>query len=140
MIEALSMTTLFRGFPLFKLEKNERIKNTIKDVNNSVRKTDLFSDTVYRLVPVYVLPLLSVALMAVSAKMYFDGTLPLSVLITIIAYFSQLTSVLGDLDSVSQAYFGACESADEILSLMKKENIKEKLNIEDESQNFFFDV
>lgn len=140
MIEALSMTTLFRGFPLFKLEKNERIKNTIKDVNNSVRKTDLFSDTVYRLVPVYVLPLLSVALMAVSAKMYFDGTLPLSVLITIIAYFSQLTSVLGDLDSVSQAYFGACESADEILSLMEEEDIKEKLNIEDESQNFFFDI
>ncbi len=140
MIEALSMTTLFRGFPLFKIEKDERIKKTINNVNDSVRKTDLFSDTVYRLVPVYVLPLLSVALMAVSAKMYFAGTLSLSLLVTTIAYFSQLTSVLGDLDSVSQAYFGACESADEILSLMEEEDIKEKLMIEDKSQDFFFDI
>ena len=31
MIEALSMTTLFRGFPLFKLEKNERIK-TLEEI------------------------------------------------------------------------------------------------------------
>lgn len=140
MVEALSMTTLFKSFPYFKSQMDKNIYTAINGANDEIRKTELFSDTIYRLVPAYILPLLLVVVMFICGRMYFNNMLGLSVLVTVVAYFSQLTSVLGDFDEVTKAYLEASESAGEVLTLIEREAPLEKLKVKNQIEDFFFDI
>ncbi|MCG8478136.1 MAG: ABC transporter ATP-binding protein/permease [Spirochaetales bacterium] len=120
MVESLSMNALFRVFPKLSRKNAVSVKQQITETAEASRKVEFFSDTLFSMVPTYVLPATTVFLLVLLSRGYSQNEVALGTIVTIVAYFGQLTSIFAGFDMISQTYLEATESSKIITAFLSK--------------------
>lgn len=138
--ESISMNALFSTFPLFNKKNNSLALKKIKDLNEASRIHGFFGDNIYKLVSKFVIPVLTIILFFYMGKLYVLNKITISIIVLLIGYFSQISSIFDDFDEISKFIRQANVSSKEMVDIIEnnEKNIKLKIDNVRKIKKLFF--